>query len=66
MEQSMSFAKDCLRLYAVTDAAWASDERSLAWQVEQAILGGATIIQYREKHKSFSEMQEEAGKIQAI
>lgn len=39
-----------LAVYAVTDRKWLQKEQTLAQQVEQAILGGATIIQLREKH----------------
>ena len=39
--------KDLL-LYGVTDRAWLGD-RTLAQQVEEAVLGGATFIQLREK-----------------
>lgn len=40
---------ELLRLYAITDRTWL-DGRSLADATEQAILGGATIIQIREKN----------------
>lgn len=40
---------ELLRLYAITDRSWL-DGRSLADVTEQAILGGATIIQIREKN----------------
>jgi len=39
-----------LAVYAVTDRKWLQKEQTLAQQVEQAILGGATIVQLREKH----------------
>ena len=39
-----------MRLYAVTDRAWAADEDDFLAQVEAAIDGGATIVQLREKH----------------
>lgn len=39
-----------MRLYAVTDRAWAADEESFFAQVEAAIDGGAAIVQLREKH----------------
>ena len=39
-----------MRLYAVTDRAWATDSDALLRQVESAIDGGATIVQLREKH----------------
>ena len=42
------FTKDCLALYAVTDSRWLKGEK-LATAVEKAILGGATMVQIREK-----------------
>lgn len=39
-----------LRLYAVTDRAWAADEDALLAQIEDAIDGGAAVVQLREKH----------------
>ena len=39
-----------LTLYAVTDRKWLKDSQTLAGQVEQAILGGVTVVQLREKH----------------
>ncbi len=45
----MKVTPETLRLYAVTDRAWLHG-RTLESQVEQAILGGATIVQLREKH----------------
>lgn len=45
----MKCKKEWLRLYAITDRSWL-DGSSLAAQVEQALLGGATIVQLREKH----------------
>lgn len=44
----MRLDKRSLLLYAVTDRAWTA-EKSLTQQVEEAITGGATIVQLREK-----------------
>ena len=44
----MNFTKDNLRLYAVTDRSWLRGQ-TLMQQVEQALLGGATLVQLREK-----------------
>ena len=41
--------KKILQLYAVTDRQWLQKGQSLADVVEAAILGGATLIQLREK-----------------
>lgn len=44
----MKFNDKMLTLYAVTDRAWVG-EKTLAQQVEEALKGGATIVQLREK-----------------
>ncbi|RNL41539.1 thiamine phosphate synthase [Slackia equolifaciens] len=44
-----------MRLYAVTDSAWLRG-RTLAECVRQAIAGGATFVQLREKHASTDEL----------
>ena len=45
----MNASSRCRGLYAITDALLIPDDR-LALAVEQAILGGARLIQYRDKH----------------
>lgn len=40
--------KKNLLLYAVTDRAWLRD-KTLAWQVEESLKGGVTMVQLREK-----------------
>lgn len=44
----MNVSKESLKLYAVTDSKWLGN-RTLPQAVEEAILGGATFIQLREK-----------------
>lgn len=44
----MKFCESMLRLYAVTDRSWLG-KQTLTQQVEQALLGGATCVQLREK-----------------
>ena len=46
----MKFDKKALTLYAVTDSAWLQG-RSLCQVTEQAILGGVTMVQLREKDR---------------
>ncbi|MGM9526168.1 MAG: thiamine phosphate synthase [Peptococcaceae bacterium] len=46
----MPISEKKLTLYAVTDRKWLKDGQTLAGQVEQAILGGVTVVQLREKH----------------
>ena len=62
----MSFTKEQLReqmlLYAVTDRHWLNGQ-TLYEQVEEALKGGATFIQLREKDLTEEEFLEEAKKI---
>ena len=65
----MAYPKERLReamlVYAVTDRAWLRG-RKLADCVRQAIDGGATFVQLREKEAPFDEMVELARELQAI
>ena len=44
----MKLTEDILRLYAVTDRSWLRGQ-TLCEQVEKALIGGATLVQLREK-----------------
>lgn len=55
----MKFTKDMLLLYAVTDRAWTL-RRTLYEQIEQALAGGVTMIQLREKQLTRPELIAEA------
>ena len=44
----MKLTKEMLRLYAVTDRSWLRGQ-TIYEQVEQALIGGATMVQLREK-----------------
>jgi len=61
----MKCNKKDLLLYAVTDRSWLKN-RTLAEQVEEALKGGATIIQLREKDLDDNAFLEEAKQIQKI
>lgn len=65
----MNFTKEQLReqmlLYAVTDRHWLN-RQTLYEQVEEALKGGATFIQLREKDLTEEEFLEEAKKIQQL
>ena len=54
-----------LRLYAVTDRRWLNG-RTLAQDVEEAILGGVSMVQLREKHASNAEFEELARSVQPV
>ena len=52
----MRFDKGMLRLYAVTDRRW-EGTLSLPRQVELALQGGTTMVQFREKHLQGAEKE---------
>lgn len=55
-----------MRLYAVTDRAWAADEDVLMAQIEAAIDGGASIVQLREKRLDNASFLAEAERFTAL
>ena len=55
----MKCNKNHMLLYAVTSRAW-TGEHTLLWQVEQALKGGVTCVQLREKHADPRLLLEEA------
>ena len=55
----MKFEKDMLLLYAVTDNAWVG-KQTLLEQIEEALRGGVTIVQLREKEMNTEAFIEEA------
>lgn len=55
-----------LRLYAVTDRAWAADEDALMDQIAAAIDGGAGIVQLREKHLDHDAFLKKAKRFVAL
>ena len=65
MQYDAEFVRDMLRLYAVTDRRWAKGT-TLCDQVEQAILGGATCVQLREKDLPRDAFYEEAVRMRAL
>lgn len=61
----MNLDKNSLLLYAVTDRSWLKGQ-TLAQQVEQALLGGATMVQLREKQLDLPHFRREALEIKAL
>lgn len=61
----MKFHKDMLLLYAVTDRKW-TGRQTLYEQIEEALKGGATMIQLREKDLPESRLVAEAEKIKEL
>ena len=66
----MKFDREALEramtLYAVTDRSWLKAGETLPQAVEQAILGGATFVQLREKeleHDAFLALALEVGEV---
>ena len=61
----MKFDKNRLLLYAVTDRSWVGD-KTLYEQIEEALKGGVTIVQLREKNLNEEEFVEEALQIKEL
>ncbi len=61
----MRFNKEMLLLYAVTDRTWVG-RQSLYEQIEDALKGGATIVQLREKNLDEQAFIEEAIRIREL
>lgn len=61
----MKCDKRDLLLYAVTDRSW-SEGTTLGAQVEEALRGGATFVQLREKKLTGEALRAEALEIQAV
>lgn len=63
--QSMKCDKNTIRLYAVTDPSWVG-EKTLAMQVEEALQGGVTCVQLREKEVQDEDFLNEAFVMKAL
>lgn len=61
----MRLEKDRLLLYAVTDRSW-TGQQSLYEQIEEALKGGVTMVQLREKLLSEDELVAEAIQIKEL
>lgn len=61
----MKLQKNNLLLYAITDRNGCG-EMTLLDQVEKALKGGITMLQYREKSLSYEQMKQEATEIQRL
>lgn len=61
----MKLKREQLLLYAITDQSW-TGEMSLYKQVEQALEGGITFLQLREKNLSREEIKKEAIEIKKL
>lgn len=62
----MKVKSEQLRLYAVTDRAWAADSAAFFRQIADAIDGGATFLQLREKHLEDEAFLSEAERFVAL
>ena len=61
----MIFNKEMLLLYAVTDSAWVG-EKTLYQQIEDALKGGVTIVQLREKNLDEDAFVKEAIEVKKL
>ena len=57
---------DAMTLYAVTDRTWTTKEITLMEQVKEALEGGITFLQLREKNLSEEEFIEEAKEMKKL
>jgi len=57
--------KKALLLYAVSDRGW-TGEKTLVQQIEDALKGGITMLQLREKELGYDDFLEEAMEIKAL
>ncbi len=55
--------REAMTLYGVTDSAWETEDVTLYEQVEEALRGGVTCIQIREKEATYEEFLEKASDI---
>ena len=61
----MSFSPERLLLYGVTDRAWVGD-MSFLEQIEDALKGGVTLLQLREKNLNEAELIGQAVQVKAL
>lgn len=61
----MNCSRKMMRLYAVTDRSWLNGQ-TLYEQVEQALKGGVTLVQLREKGLGAEQFLQEARQIQQL
>jgi thiamine-phosphate pyrophosphorylase len=64
-QQAREHLREQLLLYAVTDRTWLGD-RQLTADVEQALLGGVTLLQLREKDLPFEVFMQEAIAVKTL
>lgn len=61
----MNVTKEMLRLYAITDRRW-TGRQNLYEQIEDALKGGVTMVQLREKHLPEDALIREAVKVKEL
>lgn len=61
----MEFNKETLLLYAVTDRTWVG-KQTLYEQIEDALKGGVTLVQLREKALAYDAFVQEAREVKAL
>ncbi len=59
----MTFRREYLQLYAVTDRRWLGQGETLAGAVEDVLRGGATMVQLRDKRAGQEELIEQARQL---
>jgi thiamine-phosphate pyrophosphorylase len=64
-ELKLKLDRNSMVLYAITDRTWLGNKK-LSEAVEEAILGGATFVQLREKNVSFDEFVQLAKEVKTV
>lgn len=65
MSRDQAFVRSMLRLYAVTDRQW-TGRQTIFEQVEDALSGGATCVQLREKEMEYDDFLREARQMRML
>lgn len=58
--------KEQMTLYAVTDSRWSSEDYTLEMQIEDALKGGVTLLQLREKNMETKKLAELGKRVKNI
>lgn len=62
----MNINKNIMKLYAVTDRRWTNENKCLLEQIEDALKGGVTCLQLREKDIAYNYFLKEAIQVKKI
>lgn len=66
LNKSYVCKKDQMLMYAVTDSRWSTENYTLEMQIEDALKGGVTFLQLREKNMNTEELAALGRKVKTI